>query len=102
MGCIRVNPEFRSQIMLCTWRGLSSLRVHGTFQSRVPILELVTGKSPEPADKNVCATTRYAGCTRIIFGFRVYSLSFALEKTRPDYNRYWSSSTLGKLRAQFG
>jgi hypothetical protein len=34
--------------------GFPALRVHGTFQSRVR--ELATGKSPEPADRNVCAT----------------------------------------------
>src|SRR5688572_13601613 len=31
---------------------LSSLRVHGTFLSRVPDCALATGKSPEPADKD--------------------------------------------------
>jgi hypothetical protein len=46
-----------------TWRRLSNLRVHGIrkptfgFQSRVSVLELVTRKSPEPADRNVCATS---------------------------------------------
>jgi hypothetical protein len=55
--------------VLRTWRRLSSLLVYGTFQSRVPVLELVTGKSQETADKNVCATTLCVGCTRINFGF---------------------------------
>jgi len=37
-------------------RRIFSLRVHKTFQFRVPARELATGKSPEPADKNVRAT----------------------------------------------
>jgi hypothetical protein len=77
--------EFRSRIMLRTWRRLSSRRFHGTrrptlgFESRVSALQLVTGSrtpasgSPEPADKNVCATTVCGGCTRIYFGVRVES-----------------------------
>src|SRR6185437_13097754 len=30
--------------------------IHGTFQSRVFHDKLATGKSPEPVDRNVCAT----------------------------------------------
>jgi hypothetical protein len=44
------------------WRRLSSLRVDGTFQFRVPPLlaglKHRTGKSGEPADKNVGAALK--------------------------------------------
>jgi len=53
------------------WRRLSNLRVYGTFQSRVSVWELATGKSPEPADKNVCATSLDAGLASTALGFWV-------------------------------
>ena len=59
--------------MLHSWRRLSSLRVYGTFESRVAAVQLVTGKSPEPADKNVGVIALCIGCTRINFRVRVAS-----------------------------
>jgi len=64
---VKVRDEIT--ILPAVWRKHSCLRVHGTFQFRVPVppgfghrprvpKELATGKSPLPADKNVGATER--------------------------------------------
>jgi len=48
-----------------------SVRNLNTPKQRFPVRELATGKSPEPADKNVCATSLDAGLASTALGFWV-------------------------------